>query len=133
MLKYRGDEVISTFNIYNSDIKTFNLGNFHLNNLLSKTDILYIDEFYDIVSQNNKPNTIIFIDLMQNKFDFYKRIGFDEKNFLNLFKPSKALVLIVLPNNFINRKLFQDYEYNINDYIDDKKDYSVERTITSRK
>jgi hypothetical protein len=38
---------------------------------------------------------------MQNKFDFYKRIGFDEKKFLNLFKPSKALDLIVLPNNFI--------------------------------
>jgi hypothetical protein len=70
---------------------------------------------------------------MQNKFDFYKRIGFDEKKFLNLFKPSKALILIVLPNNFINRKLFQDYVYYINDYIDDKKDYSVERTITSRK
>jgi hypothetical protein len=40
MLKYRGDEVISIFNTYNSDIQTFNLGNFHLNNLLSKTDIL---------------------------------------------------------------------------------------------
>jgi hypothetical protein len=33
----------------------------------------------------------------------------------------------------MNHKLFQDYVYNINDYIDDKKDYSVERTITSRK
>jgi hypothetical protein len=70
---------------------------------------------------------------MENKFDFYKRIGFDEKNFLNLFKASKALILIVLPNNFMNRELFQDYVYNINDYIDDKKDYGVERTITSRK
>jgi hypothetical protein len=56
-----------------------------------------------------------------------------KKIFLNLFKPSKALVLIVLPNNFMNPELFQDYVYNINDYIDDKKDYSVERTITSRK
>jgi hypothetical protein len=56
-----------------------------------------------------------------------------KKKIFNLFKPSKALVLIVLPNNFINRELFQDYVYNINDYIDDKKDYSVERTITSRK
>jgi hypothetical protein len=64
MLKYRGDEVISTFNTYNSHIQTFNMGNFHLNNLLTKTDILYSDEFYDIVSQNNKPDTIIFIDLM---------------------------------------------------------------------
>jgi hypothetical protein len=63
MLKYRGDEVISTFNTYNSDIQTFNLANFHLNNLLTKTDILYTDEFYNIVFQNNKPNTIIFIDL----------------------------------------------------------------------
>jgi site-specific DNA-adenine methylase len=64
MLKYRGDEVISTFNTYNSDIQTFNLGNFHLNNLLNKTDILYTDEFYNIISQNNKPDTIIFIDLL---------------------------------------------------------------------
>jgi hypothetical protein len=130
MLKYRRDEVISTFNTYNSDIQTFNLGNFHLNNLLTKTDLLHTDEFYDIVSQNNKPNTIIFIDLMQTKFYFYKRIGFVEKKYLNLFKPSKALDLIVLPNNFMNRELFQDYVYNINDYIDDKKDYNVERTVT---
>jgi hypothetical protein len=57
------------------------LGNFHQNNLLCKTDILYGDEFLNIISQNNKSNAIIFIDLMQNKFDFYKRIGFDEKNF----------------------------------------------------
>jgi hypothetical protein len=71
MLKYRGDEVISTFNTYNSDIQTFNLENFHLNNLLTKTDILYTDEFYNIISQNNKPNTTTFINLMQNKFDFY--------------------------------------------------------------
>jgi hypothetical protein len=51
----------STFNTCNSYIQTFNSGNFHLNNLLSKTDILYTDEFYNIISQNNKPNTIIFI------------------------------------------------------------------------
>jgi hypothetical protein len=70
---------------------------------------------------------------VQNKFDFYKRIGYDEKKFLTLFRESEALVLMVLPNNFINRELFQNYIYNINDYIDDKKDYSVERTITSRK
>jgi hypothetical protein len=55
-----------------------------------------------------------------------------KKKFLNLFKASKALVLIVLPNNFINRELFQDYVYNVNDCVD-KKDCSVERTITSRK
>jgi hypothetical protein len=79
MLKYRGDEVIFTFNTYNSDIQIFNLGNFLLNNLLTKTDILCSDEFYNIIFQNNKPNNIIFINLMQNKFDFYKRIGFDEK------------------------------------------------------
>jgi hypothetical protein len=82
-------KLISTFNTYNSDIQTFNLGNFHLNNLLTKTDILFTDEFYDIVSQNNKLNTIIFIDLMQNKFDFYKRIGFDEKNFLTFLNHPK--------------------------------------------
>jgi hypothetical protein len=72
MLKYREDEVISTFNTYNSDIRTFNLGNFHLNNLLSKIDVLYSDEFYNIISQNNKLNIMIFIDLMQIKFDFIK-------------------------------------------------------------
>jgi hypothetical protein len=33
----------------------------------------------------------------------------------------------------MNRELFQDYDYNINEYIDDKNEYSVERTITSRK
>jgi hypothetical protein len=59
MLKYRGYEIISTFNTYNSDLQTFNLGNIHINNTLSKTDILYNHEFYDIISQNNKPNTII--------------------------------------------------------------------------
>jgi hypothetical protein len=47
------------------------------------------------------------------------------KKFLNLFKTSKALVLIVLPNNFINLELLQDFVYNINDYIDDKKDDSI--------
>jgi hypothetical protein len=31
------------------------------------------------------------------------------------------------------RELFQDYVYNNKEYIDDKKDYSVKRTITSRK
>jgi hypothetical protein len=56
-----------------------------------------------------------------------------KKKFLNFFKPSKASVLIVLPNSFINRELFQDYVYNINDYINNKKDYCVERTITSKK
>jgi hypothetical protein len=89
MLKYGGDEVISTFNTYKSDIQTINLGNFHLNNLLTKTDILYTDEFYNIISQNNKSNSIIFIDLMKNKFDFYKRIGFDVKNFLTFLKHPK--------------------------------------------
>jgi hypothetical protein len=64
MLIYRGDEAISTINTYNSNIQTFNLGNFHLNNLLTKTDILYTDEFYNILSQNNRLNTILFIDLM---------------------------------------------------------------------
>jgi hypothetical protein len=73
MLKYREDEVISRLNTCNSDIQTFNLGNFHLNNLLSKTYILYSDEFYNVISQNNKPNTIIFIELIQTKFDFYKK------------------------------------------------------------
>jgi hypothetical protein len=89
MLKCSGNEVISTFNTYNSDIQTFNLGNFHLNNLLNKTDMLYTDDFYDMVSQNNEPNIIIFINLMQNKFDFYKRIGFDEKNSLTFLNHPK--------------------------------------------
>jgi hypothetical protein len=70
---------------------------------------------------------------MQNKFDFYQRIGYDEKQFLNLFQESKTLVLIVLPNNFINRELFQNYIYNITEYDNDKKDYSTERITTSRK
>jgi hypothetical protein len=55
------------------------------------------------------------------------------KKLFNLFKPSKALALIVLLNNFINREIFQDYVYKINDYIDVKRDYRVERTISSRK
>jgi hypothetical protein len=93
-----------------------------MNILLNKAEILYTDDFYDIFSQNNKPSTIILIVFIQNKFDFYKRIGYYEKKFLTL-----------LPNNFINRELFQDYIFNINDYIDDKNDYSVERTITSTK
>jgi hypothetical protein len=79
MLNYRGYEVIFTFNVYNTAIQTFYSGNFPLKNLLSKTDILYSDEFYNIISQNNKPTTIIFIDLIENKFDFNKRIEFDEK------------------------------------------------------
>jgi hypothetical protein len=41
----RYDGSNSTFNTYNSDTQTFNLGNFHLNNLLNKTDVLYTDEF----------------------------------------------------------------------------------------
>jgi hypothetical protein len=133
-LKYRNQEVISKYNInYNLIHLDDSISNFYLINLLRHTTIIYTEEYYDLINQENNPNTLIFVDLMYKPLDYYKPIGFDEKIFYNYFITTLSCMIVVLPNNHENREIFHDYIKDINDYKDDRKDYSLFRTISSKK
>jgi hypothetical protein len=133
-IKYRNEQVISKYNTNNIFMcRDPALENFYLLNLLYHTCILYTEEYYNLINQCNNPETIIFIDLMKKPLDYYKPIGYDEDKFFNLFITTQACMIIVLPNTYFNRELFHDYIKDINDYKNDRRNYSLNRTINTKK
>jgi hypothetical protein len=70
---------------------------------------------------------------MRKPLDYYKPIGYDEDKFFALFEKAQACIIIVLPNTYYNRELFHNYIKDINDYKNDRKNYSLNRTINTKK
>jgi hypothetical protein len=70
---------------------------------------------------------------MRKPLDFYKPIGYDEEKLFNLFVIAKGCIIIILPNTYFNRELFRDYIKDILDYKNDRKNYSLNRTINTKK
>jgi hypothetical protein len=133
-LKYRNQQVISKYNNNNIFMcRDPALENFYLLNLLKHTTILYTEEYYNLIVECDDPKTIIFIDLMRKTLDYYKPIGYDEEKFYNLFIVAQSCIILVLPNTYFNRELFHDYIKDIKDYKNDRKNYSLNRTINTKK
>jgi hypothetical protein len=70
---------------------------------------------------------------MRKPLDYYKPIGYDEDKFFELFIIAKACIILVLPNTYFNRELFHDYIKDIQDYKNDRRNYSLNRTINTKK
>jgi hypothetical protein len=133
-LKYRNQQVISKYNVnYAQIFLNPSIENFYLTSLLNNTVILYTEEYYELINQCNDPTTIIFLDLIQKPLDFYKLIGYDEQQFFNLFSTTSACMIIILPNTYFNRQLFNDYIKNISEYKNDRRNYNMNRTINTKK
>jgi hypothetical protein len=133
-LKYRNQQVISKYN--NNNVYVYrdrSIEDFYILNLLSHTDILYTEDYYNLIQQYDDPQTIIFIDLMRKPLDYYKPVGYDEERIFNLFIISQACIILVLPNTYYNRELFHDYIKDILDYKNDRRNYSLNRTINTKK
>jgi hypothetical protein len=62
--------------------------------------------------------------------NFYEKITIDQELFFKFFVNAKALVLMVIPNNYPFRMLFREYIADITWYMEDdndEKDYSKVR------
>jgi hypothetical protein len=133
-LKYRNEQVISKYNSNNTYVtKEHSIEDFFVINLLSNTTILNTEEYYNMIIHYDNPQTIIFIDLMKKPLDYYKPIGYDEDKFFALFEKAQSCMILVLPNTYFNRETFHDYIKDINDYKNDRKNYSLNRTINNKK
>jgi hypothetical protein len=133
-LKYRNQQVISKYNKNNTYVtKDRSIEDFFVINLLSKTTIVNTEEYYNLITHYDNPQTIIFIDLMRKPLDYYKPIGYDEEKFFALFEKVQGCIIMILPNTYFNREIFHDYIKDINDYKNDRKNYSLNRTINTKK
>jgi hypothetical protein len=134
ILKYRNKQIISKYNKYSTVVENNpDLEAFYEWNLLLRTNIIHSLDFDFLIEQCNTPETVILIDLMQKPYDFYVKITFNEAKIFELFEKSNAMVIVVFPNSFYNRNLFQNYIRNIEDYKDDKTDYSLDNKINSNR
>jgi hypothetical protein len=97
--------------------------------MISKTTILFSTKYEEILKSSDYDDAIMLIDIIQQIFNYYDKIFFDEEIIFNFFFNAKALVLVVLSNSPSNRNLLKNYIYNCEQYNNDNNDYSLSRSL----
>jgi hypothetical protein len=96
-VKFKNKKVVSLFNQYVTKVEPDKeMKDFYIISHITK-------------SKCDGENVIVFIGIMQKIINFYEKITIDEELFFKFFVSTKALVLMVIPNNYSFRTLFKEY------------------------
>jgi hypothetical protein len=127
-VKFKNKKVVSLFNQYVTKVEPDKeMKDFFIISHITKSNILYCFNYDDVLNKCDGENVIIFIDIMQQIMNFYEKITIDQELFFKFFVNAKALVLMVIPNNYSFRTLFKEYIVDLSRYMEDDndgKDYS---------
>jgi hypothetical protein len=135
-VKFKNKEVVSLFNHYVTKVEADKqLKDFYTISHITKSNILYCFDYENILTKCDEENVIIFMDIMQQIMNYYEKVNFDQQMFYKFFISAKALVLMVIPNNYTFRMLFREYIADITQYMEDdndEKDYSKVGEISQK-
>jgi hypothetical protein len=127
-VKFKNKKVVSLFNEYVTKVEPDKeMKDFYIISHITKSNILYCFNYDNILSKCDGENVIVFIDIMQQIMNFYEKITIDQELFFKFFVSTKALVLMVISNNYSFGTLLREYIADISQYMEDDndvKDYS---------